>query len=98
MLVSIGSSNPGDRNNSLITLLEGYIQSTIGKGERCSSAIGYLEPALRRRNLDVLIHNTVTRLVPSIPTHGRPTFKTVEFASGPTGKETHRNFVLFLGN
>ncbi|KIP06821.1 hypothetical protein PHLGIDRAFT_128071 [Phlebiopsis gigantea 11061_1 CR5-6] len=62
----------------------GYIQSTIGNGARCSSAIGYLSPALGRQNLDVLIHNTVTRLISTGPDQGKPTFKTVEFSTGPT--------------
>lgn len=59
----------------------GLIQSTIGHGERSSSATAYLEPALNRPNLHLLIENTVTRLVSTKGSNGVPTFTGVEFAA-----------------
>ncbi|GJF00449.1 aryl-alcohol oxidase-like protein [Phanerochaete sordida] len=59
----------------------GLTQSTLGGGERSSSATAYLEPALNRPNLHLLIENTVTKLVSSKGAKGVPTFTGVEFAS-----------------
>ncbi|OSD00960.1 GMC oxidoreductase [Trametes coccinea BRFM310] len=66
----------------------GIAQSTIGGGIRSSSSRAYLQPNVNRRNLHVLIENTVTRLVRSGPSHGVPVFKQVEFAPGPSAKRT----------
>ncbi|KAJ7231169.1 aryl-alcohol oxidase-like protein [Mycena haematopus] len=42
----------------------GWLQYTIGGGERSSSATGYLEPGIiQRPNLDVLLHAQVSKLV-----------------------------------
>ena len=63
----------------------GWTQYAIKNSRRASSATAFLEPALNRPNLDVLIHSTVTRLVQSGRRNGKPQFKTVEFATGPSG-------------
>ncbi len=41
----------------------GRLQSTIRNGRRCSAAVAYLLPALRRPNLEVRTHALVTRLL-----------------------------------
>ena len=66
----------------------GLTQSTVGGGERSSSATAYLEPALSRPNLDLIIENTVTRLISTKGANGQPNFTGVEFASGPSGAGT----------
>lgn len=45
--------------------LEGasYLQQSAGNGFRCSSAVGYLRPALRRPNLHLITDATTTRVV-----------------------------------
>lgn len=40
----------------------GYFQLTAARGKRCSTAVGYLRPAMRRSNLTVVTHAQVTRL------------------------------------
>ncbi len=40
----------------------GPSQSTIKEGRRCSAAVGYLHPALKRANLSLKIHALVTRV------------------------------------
>ncbi|KAJ7106768.1 aryl-alcohol oxidase-like protein [Mycena epipterygia] len=61
----------------------GWLQSTIGHGERSSSATGYLKPAvLRRRNLDVLLHAQVSKLVNVTHRRGSPSFGGVQFRYG----------------
>ena len=40
----------------------GYFQLTTHRGRRCSTAVGYLRPALKRRNLSVKTGVQVTRL------------------------------------
>lgn len=39
------------------------MQQTIDNGRRCSGAVGYLRPVLRRRNLTVKTHSLVSRVV-----------------------------------
>jgi choline dehydrogenase len=41
----------------------GYYQATTGKGRRCSTATGYLRPAEKRANLQVLVNSLVTKVV-----------------------------------
>ena len=41
----------------------GYFQLTTHRGRRCSTAVGYLRPALKRRNLTVKTCVHVTRLI-----------------------------------
>ena len=44
---------------------EGFsrLQMTIGNGRRCSTATAYLRPALRRRNLRVVVHALAQRIL-----------------------------------
>lgn len=44
------------------------------------SGKAFLEPAMSRPNLHVLIENTVTRLIQTKTTNGLPSFMKVEFA------------------
>ena len=63
----------------------GWTQSTIGNSARSSSAVAYLEPALSRPNLDVLIQSTVTRVLQTGSFKGKPIFRQVELATGANG-------------
>ncbi|KAJ7438389.1 alcohol oxidase [Mycena galericulata] len=61
----------------------GWIQSTIGGGERSSSATSYLAPQfIQRENLHVLLHAQVSRLVGPQTTKGAVSFEGVEFSQG----------------
>ncbi|KAJ7474216.1 aryl-alcohol oxidase precursor [Mycena latifolia] len=61
----------------------GWIQSTIGHGERSSSATRYLEPDfIQRPNLDVLLHAQVSKFVNVTRHSGIPTFGGVQFRYG----------------
>ncbi|ESK92800.1 aryl-alcohol oxidase [Moniliophthora roreri MCA 2997] len=72
--------------NSGNTLGIGWGQYSIGGGIRNSAAIAYLQPALSRSNLDVLIHTRATKLHPSeISDGGTPRTVTVEIASDASG-------------
>ncbi|KAJ6452802.1 glucose dehydrogenase short protein [Mycena sanguinolenta] len=58
----------------------GWLQSTIGGGERSTSATSYLAPKfVQRKNLNVLLHAQVSRLVDPHKTEGGVTFGGVEF-------------------
>jgi choline dehydrogenase len=41
----------------------GYYQATTGKGRRCSTATGYLRPAEKRANLQVLVNTLATKVL-----------------------------------
>ena len=41
----------------------GYFQLTLDKGRRCSSAVAYLKPARNRKNLTIITHAQVERLL-----------------------------------
>jgi hypothetical protein len=61
----------------------GWLQYTIGGGERSSSATSYLAPQfIQRKNLDVLLHAQVSRLVNSSRVNDKLRFEGVEFAQG----------------
>ncbi|KAJ7653253.1 pyranose dehydrogenase [Mycena polygramma] len=61
----------------------GWLQSTIGGGERSTSATSYLGPEfIQRENLHVLLHAQVSKLVNSSRINGKLTFGGVEFAQG----------------
>ncbi|EKM52230.1 uncharacterized protein PHACADRAFT_100299 [Phanerochaete carnosa HHB-10118-sp] len=62
-----------------------YLQATVGRGQRSSAATAYLDPVLSRKNLHVLINNTVTRLISSGSSYGKPSFKAAEFAPDASG-------------
>ncbi|KAJ7909020.1 pyranose dehydrogenase [Mycena leptocephala] len=61
----------------------GWLQSTIGGGERSSSATSYLGPQfIHRENLHVLLHAQVSKLVDPGRVGGKLTFAGVQFAQG----------------
>ncbi|KAJ7353650.1 alcohol oxidase [Mycena albidolilacea] len=61
----------------------GWLQSTIGNGVRSSSATAYLAPEfIRRKNLDVLLHAQVTKLVHPSNVSGKLSFGGVQFQQG----------------
>ena len=64
----------------------GYLQSTIGNGERSSGATAYVDPILERENLNVLIQTQVTRIVQTGEEDGKPVFREIQAAQGPTGE------------
>ncbi|KAJ7146169.1 aryl-alcohol-oxidase from pleurotus Eryingii [Mycena epipterygia] len=60
-----------------------WLQSTIGGGERSTSATGYLASKfVQRPNLDVLLHAQVSKLVNKTQKNGKPTFGGVQFKYG----------------
>ncbi|KAF8066493.1 aryl-alcohol oxidase precursor [Lyophyllum atratum] len=64
----------------------GWTQSTIGNGVRSSSATSYLGPQfISRRNLHVLLHAQVARVLRTGSSHGKHEFKEVEFTEGVGG-------------
>ncbi|KAG7088841.1 hypothetical protein E1B28_012796 [Marasmius oreades] len=65
----------------------GYVQSSIGHGERSSSATAYLVPALGRDNLDVVVNSRAVKIRASkkAPDGGNTTIDTVEIAQSATG-------------
>ncbi|ESK87618.1 aryl-alcohol oxidase [Moniliophthora roreri MCA 2997] len=89
--------------NSGNTLGVGWGQYSIGGGIRNSAATSYLQPAISRPNLDVLIHTRATKLHPSDFSHeGTPSIRTVEIASGPNGPRVNvtasREVILSAGS
>ncbi|EEB92843.1 hypothetical protein MPER_08585, partial [Moniliophthora perniciosa FA553] len=72
--------------NSGDTLGIGWAQYSTGGGIHNSAATAYLQPAIPRSNLDVLIHTRATKLYPSdYSTKGTPRIRTVEIASDGNG-------------
>jgi choline dehydrogenase-like flavoprotein len=69
--------------NSGDPLGTGWLQVTVGKGERSSSATAYLAPEyLKRPNLHVLVKTRVTKLLRTSSLTGLPAFRTVQFTEG----------------
>jgi choline dehydrogenase len=68
----------------------GWVQNSIGNGQRSSSSTAYLAEALKRPNVDVLINAHVTKLVQTGTTRQAggtvPAFRALEFSSGPGGE------------
>ncbi|KAJ7859960.1 glucose dehydrogenase short protein [Mycena olivaceomarginata] len=65
-----------------------WLQSTIGGGERSTSATGYLAPTfIRRPNLHVLLHAQVSKLVNATHKAGKPGFGGVQFRYAHASKE-----------
>ncbi|RDB17146.1 Pyranose dehydrogenase 3 [Hypsizygus marmoreus] len=63
----------------------GWCPSSINNGSRDSSATSYLGPKyIKRRNLDVLLHAHVTRVLQTGTSDGKRSFRTVEFADSRT--------------
>ncbi|KAI3605537.1 aryl-alcohol oxidase [Moniliophthora roreri] len=72
------------------SVLTGWSQYSIGGGIRNSAATAYLQPAIPRSNLDVLIHTRATKLYPSdFSGNGTPRIRTVEIASDVNGEDKH---------
>ncbi|KAF8066690.1 pyranose dehydrogenase, partial [Lyophyllum atratum] len=58
----------------------GWLQTTIGNGQRSSSATSYLGPQfINRRNLHVLVNTRVTRILKTNSVGSTPVIRTVEF-------------------
>ncbi|KAJ2914009.1 hypothetical protein MD484_g6402, partial [Candolleomyces efflorescens] len=70
----------------------GWVQNSIGNGQRSSSSTTYLAEALKRSNVDVLINAHVTKLVQTGTTRRVggtvPAFRALEFSSGPGASVT----------
>ncbi|KAJ6535948.1 pyranose dehydrogenase [Mycena vulgaris] len=79
----------------------GWQQSTIGGGVRSTSATSYLAPKfIQRKNLHVLLHAQVSRLVNSSRINGKLAFGGVEFLQGGsllTAKAT-KEIILSAGS
>ncbi|KAJ6554875.1 alcohol oxidase [Mycena capillaripes] len=63
----------------------GWLHTSVGHGARSTSSSAYLHPALdTRKNLDLLLHTQVTRLV---STEGKLTFQGVQVAQSATASK-----------
>ena len=72
----------------------GFYQLTAHEGERCSTHIAYLKPALDRPNLSVLTHATATRLLFD---GDRASGLEVERFGEPVQLTAHREVILCAG-
>lgn len=61
----------------------GWVQNSIGGGERSSSSKTYLAAALTRAKVDVLINAHVTKLITTKKRSVKPLYDQVQFSSGP---------------
>ncbi|KAG6911008.1 hypothetical protein DXG01_005423 [Tephrocybe rancida] len=71
----------------------GWLQSTIKRGRRSSSASSYLSPKyLGRPNLDILVNARVTRVLPTgqRSSGSQHAFRTVEIAQSSTGPRVRK--------
>ncbi|KAJ7679674.1 aryl-alcohol oxidase precursor [Mycena rosella] len=78
-----------------------YMQSTIGGGERSTSATGYLAPKfIQRPNLHVLLHAQVSKLVNVTQHQGKPGFGGVQFRYGTSlfVAEASKEIILSAGS
>ncbi|KAG6910316.1 hypothetical protein DXG01_011384 [Tephrocybe rancida] len=67
----------------------GYLQMTINRGRRSSSATSYLAPQfLKRPNLDVVVSTYATRIIQTGISKDLPAFHAVEVAHNSTGPRT----------
>ncbi|RPD55482.1 alcohol oxidase [Lentinus tigrinus ALCF2SS1-7] len=73
-------SNSGD------PLGVGWILGAYGNGVRSSASSSYIDPFLSRKNLDVLVETTATKLVQTGTTKGLPAFRAVEVQQSSTSK------------
>ncbi|KAH8092604.1 aryl-alcohol-oxidase from pleurotus Eryingii [Cristinia sonorae] len=62
----------------------GYMQSTIGEGQRSSGATAYLNPVFSRSNLDVLVNTHVTKLINTAAAKKTPIMNKVELVQSRT--------------
>ncbi|KZV61898.1 GMC oxidoreductase [Peniophora sp. CONT] len=72
--------------NSGNTIGISWVQSTIYEGARFSSASAFIAPALKRRNLEVVVNTLVTKLIPTNQTSGTPDIRTIELLNSKTNK------------
>lgn len=63
---------------------EGYMQNTVGGGQRSSSGTAYYAPAEGRNNLFVLLNTRVTKLINSAKKGATPVFDTVQLEESIT--------------
>ncbi|KAJ7314286.1 alcohol oxidase [Mycena albidolilacea] len=79
----------------------GWLQSTIGGGQRSTSATSYLAPQYaKRKNLHVLLHAQVTNLVNSSYSKGKLEFGGVQFlqpGSPPYTAKATKEIILSAG-
>lgn len=64
----------------------GWSPGTFGGGARESASAAYLQPVLGRRNMDVLVNTTVTKLIHTGIEDGQPVFRGVQFAQSSSGE------------
>ena len=66
----------------------GWVQCSIGNGERSSSATSYVGPGyINRPNLHILLHAHATKLLEATDLDTMtPRFNGVEFGTGPSSK------------
>ncbi|KAI0067079.1 aryl-alcohol oxidase-like protein [Artomyces pyxidatus] len=67
--------------NSGNTIGIGWVQYTIGGGQRASSYTAYIAPAMSRPNLDVLVNTQVTKVIQTGTSSGSPIFRGVQFGA-----------------
>ncbi|TFK33728.1 aryl-alcohol-oxidase from pleurotus Eryingii [Crucibulum laeve] len=68
----------------------GWVQASINKGRRSSSATEYLsDQFIKRPNLHIIVNTRVTRLVKTSVQRGIPVFTTVEFTQSTDGPRSH---------
>ncbi len=72
----------------------GYRQGTIGRGRRVSTASAYLRPAMKRKNLTVLLGTPTRRIILS---DGRATGVEVESLTGRKALSANREVILSAG-
>ncbi|KAI9435480.1 hypothetical protein H4582DRAFT_2059402 [Lactarius indigo] len=67
--------------NDVTQRLQGWVQLSIGGGQRSSASVSYLTPILWRSNFDVLVNTLVTKVV-------FPFFRGAQFVQSASGVET----------
>lgn len=73
--------------NADVVFIRGWLQSTIGFGERSSSATGYLnETTVARTNLEVLVGARVTKLLQTGARNKSPVVLGLEVAESAHGE------------
>lgn len=72
----------------------GYIQETIGSGRRCSAAVAYLRPALKRASLEVVVEAMVSKVLIE---NGRATGVAYLRGGSPRLARARREVILCAG-
>ncbi|KAJ7841202.1 aryl-alcohol-oxidase from pleurotus Eryingii [Mycena olivaceomarginata] len=78
----------------------GWLQSTIGEGKRSSSASSHLAPFVSRKNLHVLLHAQVTRLVNASHERGKLAFGGIKFLQSGSSRfiaKARKEIILSAG-